>query len=324
MGQPLISVIVPVYQAEKYLDECVGSIVHQTYQNLEIILVNDGCRDGSPAICDAWAGKDRRITVIHKENGGASTARNAGLDAAKGDYIGFVDSDDYIAPDMYERLITFAEKEKSSLACCRFTRKAAGAGALGTGSGDTWNYSTEQAVNEFLLHGKVTDSFCDKLFARELFEARRFPEHQTNEEYTLFLPLLAQAEKVGVMDFRGYFYRGNESSVTNTTWKTDADIVLRNLSIMENQLETLGLEHNREAFGEFSAMASFSVALQLDKCYDRISPRAKENLKKYIGIMRKNVLRVLCSGHVSLKDKILYGMIVTRLLRPVYRALGKA
>ena len=98
MNQPeLISIIVPVYKVEKYLDKCVESIVEQTYKNLEIILVDDGSPDNCPAMCDEWAQKDSRIKVIHKENGGLSSARNAGLDACTGEYIYFLDSDDYIA-----------------------------------------------------------------------------------------------------------------------------------------------------------------------------------------------------------------------------------
>ncbi|MBQ4243839.1 MAG: glycosyltransferase, partial [Clostridia bacterium] len=100
----LISVIVPVYKTEKYLDRCVNSIVNQTYKNLEIILVDDGSPDRCPELCDRWAEKDNRIKVIHQENGGMSAARNAGLRIAKGDYIGFVDSDDWIDNDMYEYL----------------------------------------------------------------------------------------------------------------------------------------------------------------------------------------------------------------------------
>ena len=99
-SQPKISVIVPVYKVEKFLDRCVESIVGQTYENLEIILVDDGSPDNCPSMCDKWAEKDSRIKVIHKENGGVSSARNAALYAATGDFIGFVDSDDWIEPDM--------------------------------------------------------------------------------------------------------------------------------------------------------------------------------------------------------------------------------
>ena len=98
--EPLISVIVPVYNVERYLDQCVKSIVEQSYRNLEIILVDDGSRDACPGKCDMWAAKDNRISVIHKANGGLSSARNAGLDQARGDCIAFVDSDDWIDPNM--------------------------------------------------------------------------------------------------------------------------------------------------------------------------------------------------------------------------------
>ncbi|MBQ9229381.1 MAG: glycosyltransferase [Eubacterium sp.] len=118
MKEPLVSVIVPVYNVEKYLDQCVESIVNQTYMNLEIILVDDGSPDGCPQLCDAWAAKDSRIKVIHQPNGGVSAARNAGLDIATGDYIGFVDSDDLIPEDYYEFLFNLLKKEKADIARC--------------------------------------------------------------------------------------------------------------------------------------------------------------------------------------------------------------
>lgn len=118
MSEFLISVIVPVYKVEKYLDKCVESIVNQTYENLEIILVDDGSPDNCPAMCDEWAERDSRIKVIHKENGGVSSARNMALDIASGDYIGFVDSDDWIEPDMYEILIKNAEKYNAEISRC--------------------------------------------------------------------------------------------------------------------------------------------------------------------------------------------------------------
>lgn len=120
MYQPLISVIVPVYNVEKYLDVCIESIVTQTYQNLEIILVDDGSKDHSPEICDEWGTKDNRIKVIHKANGGASSARNMGLDVAKGDYIGFVDSDDYIEPNYYEFLLNICTEYSADIARCTY------------------------------------------------------------------------------------------------------------------------------------------------------------------------------------------------------------
>ena len=114
--QSTISVIIPVYKVEEYLEECLRSVINQTYNNLEIILVDDGSPDHCPQLCDEWSSKDSRIKVIHKENGGLSDARNAGMSIATGEYIAFVDSDDYIAPTMYEQLLkgfSYAEKQEA-------------------------------------------------------------------------------------------------------------------------------------------------------------------------------------------------------------------
>ena len=114
---PLISVIVPVYKVENYLDCCVQSIVNQTYSNLEIILIDDGSPDASGAMCDAWAEKDSRIRVIHQENAGGGAARNAGLDAARGEIISMIDSDDYICPRMYAYLVSLMTEDVDIAEC---------------------------------------------------------------------------------------------------------------------------------------------------------------------------------------------------------------
>lgn len=115
---PLVSIIIPIYNVENYLEQCIISVVHQTYKNLEIILVNDGSPDNSGKICDNFALMDKRIKVIHKMNGGLSSARNAGIDIAKGEYLGFVDSDDTIEPFMYEKLMTAIKRDGTDLAVC--------------------------------------------------------------------------------------------------------------------------------------------------------------------------------------------------------------
>lgn len=122
MEKPLISVIVPVYKAEPYFDKCISSIANQTYTNMEIILVDDGSTDGSSELLDEIAGKDIRIKVVHKENGGVSSARNKGLELAHGEYISFVDSDDTLDPDMYETLISTAEQYNAAVAHCSYSR----------------------------------------------------------------------------------------------------------------------------------------------------------------------------------------------------------
>ena len=120
MKNPLISVVVPIYKVEEYLQRCVDSIINQTYKNLEIILVDDGSPDSCPKMCDNFAKQDKRIKVIHKINAGVSEARNTGLEYATGDYVGFIDSDDYIHPTMYEKLLNGIKKENSDICMCRF------------------------------------------------------------------------------------------------------------------------------------------------------------------------------------------------------------
>ncbi len=122
MNYDLISVIVPVYNVELYLEQCLNSIINQTYKNLEIILVNDGSTDNSGVICDLYANIDNRIIVIHKDNGGVSSARNAGLNVAKGNFIGFVDPDDWIADDMYEKLYLNIQNFNANISVCEFRK----------------------------------------------------------------------------------------------------------------------------------------------------------------------------------------------------------
>lgn len=120
---PLISVIVPVYKVEKYLHRCIDSILAQTYENIEVLLIDDGSPDQSGAICDDYQAKDSRVRVFHKENGGVSSSRNSGLREAKGDYIGFVDADDYISPEMYQSLLNLIEQNKADIAICGYQKE---------------------------------------------------------------------------------------------------------------------------------------------------------------------------------------------------------
>ena len=117
---PLISIVIPVYKVEKFLGRCVESVVNQTYKNLEIFLIDDGSPDNCPQICDEWAEKESRIKVIHLENAGVANARNTALKQISGDYVGFVDSDDYVEPDMYEKLLDTALKNDADITFCSY------------------------------------------------------------------------------------------------------------------------------------------------------------------------------------------------------------
>ncbi len=202
---PLLSVIVPVYNTMEYLEKCVRSIMNQTYGNLEILLVDDGSTDASGAMCDALAGEDARIRVLHKENGGSSSARNLGIDQARGEYLGFVDSDDFIEPDMYERL---EEGLRGGYEIAQIGRNEIDeAGNLLPDicipPATEEEVSSRDFMRELLMH-RGDCSFCTKLIKREVFADLRFPEGLLNEDFWLFIQMLPRT--AGVVSLPGYKY----------------------------------------------------------------------------------------------------------------------
>ena len=172
---PLISVIVPVYNVEAWLPRCGDSILSQTYENLEILLVDDGSTDDSGLICEEYAKKDTRIRVIHKENGGLSSARNSGLDAASGEYIGFVDSDDWIEPEMYAEMLSLMLKSDAQIVCAGRYDVAGGTGekTVGLCPKRQEQVSGEELAGRIFLWDHCDSSACDKLYRRELFDGIR-------------------------------------------------------------------------------------------------------------------------------------------------------
>ena len=165
----LISIIIPVYNVSNYLDKCLESICNQTYQNIEIITVNDGSKDDSLNILKKWKKKDSRITIIDKENGGLSDARNVGMDASSGDYIGFVDSDDYVDEDFYEILVANLEKYDADISCCRYSNVWEDGTKESIGNdGEIHIYEGLEALKEY-IYGKTMDPFSvNKLYRAEL------------------------------------------------------------------------------------------------------------------------------------------------------------
>ena len=233
MHEPLISVVIPVYNVERYLERCLHSVVSQTYSNLEIILVDDGSTDGSPALCDAWAEKDRRITVIHKKNEGLGYARNTGIDCASGTYMCFFDSDDYIAPDTIEQAYAAAAKENADLVLF-------GSAAV-NGSGDVVMRSVpkprktvyrgreirEELLPAVLAPDPVTGEFiylsmsaCRILVSRKMVDRvnwRFVSEREIiSEDIYSMLSLYQHLECVAIVCKVLYFYCYNDTSLTHT------------------------------------------------------------------------------------------------------------
>jgi glycosyltransferase involved in cell wall biosynthesis len=184
MENKLVSVIVPVYNVEEYLVKSVDSILNQTYENLEIILVDDGSTDMSGAMCDSFKEQDGRIKVIHKKNGGLSDARNAGLEIATGDYIGYVDSDDWAEPDMFELMVTNCEKYGADVAACRYS-KVYRDFTVNKSTDLIIHMTRDEALETYICENverPIYNSVWSKLFKRDLVKDYRFPVGKKSED----------------------------------------------------------------------------------------------------------------------------------------------
>ena len=236
MEGKLISVIVPVYKVEKYLDRCVESIVNQTYKNLEIILVNDGSPDNCPKMCDDWTSKDLRIKVLHKENGGISSARNLGLRHATGEYVAFVDSDDYVDITMFEKLMKSAIENKSDIVICGFKNAYEDGGFediieknLTQLTNENFLYyytiSNAQKVNNQTITDAISPSACRTLYSKDTIRDVWFEEDVKYGEDLLFNGgVFSKPIKVSAVEECLYFYFQRKGSAVH--------------SINENMLET--------------------------------------------------------------------------------------
>lgn len=208
MEQPLISLILPVYGVEDYLEECIQSVVGQTYQNIEIILVDDGSKDRCPQIIDEWAKKDPRIRPIHKENGGQSSARNLGMELAKGEYITFIDSDDWVAPEYCQILYDTIVACKGQIAVGSYSRvlpkKIQPASFFLPSEQQCIACPPQKAVQYFL---EQANAVWGKMYRTDILHDIRFPEGRLAEEYGFQLQALQKANTVGFCNAHLYFYR---------------------------------------------------------------------------------------------------------------------
>lgn len=216
---PLISVIVPVYKVEPYLDKCVSSIVNQTYKNLEIILVDDGSPDNCGALCDAWAQRDSRIRVIHQENGGLSDARNAGMAVATGALMGFVDSDDYISPDMYQVLYEHMMEDDSDIAACgvEMVWEDGTPPRMLTPLGRCV-LSTQEAVRAIIEESALKQPVWYKLYKTALIRDIPFAVGKCHEDVFWSYQAVGAARSVSVFDTPCYRYTQRSGSIMGTSF----------------------------------------------------------------------------------------------------------
>ncbi len=309
----MISVIVTVYKIEDYLDECVQSIVDQTYRDLEIILVDDGSPDNCPAMCDAWAQKDARVRVIHKPNGGASDARNAALSVAIGEWIAFVDGDDWIAPDFYEILITAAEQEGADIANAGCYKCYGERQEFYGKTCDKRVFTPEQAF--MLMQQGVTFHMipCDKIFKGSLFDGIQFPVGKKIDDEFVIYRLVDRAEKLTLCQQAIYYYRQREGSAMaswDASYIDELEAFLARLRLFKEKYPRLyALDYGLFCtycvmfYRKLLTIGADKAAFAKLKQYRRSAPSC---FKQWWSMSNKHKVYVLCSKiHLGLFAKIL-------------------
>lgn len=223
-----VSIVVPVYNVGKYLKRCINSLINQSYSNLEIILVDDGSKDDSGAICDEYSLLDARIEVIHQENKGLSGARNSGIDIATGEYIAFIDSDDYVSEYLIEKLLGLVTINNCDIAICRFIRFGNELILDKNNIENNQIYSAQEALLN--LHGKDGQVYTvawNKLYRKSLFNKLRYPLRKINEDEFLTYILFDRSNKIILTDEVLYYYFQNDNSITtNPEYLKNEDIFL--------------------------------------------------------------------------------------------------
>jgi len=322
--EPLINIIVPVYNTEKYIRKCLDSIVNQTYRNLEIIVVDDGSTDSSGDICDEYAHKDARIKVIHKENGGVSSARNAALDLCThtwGDLVAFVDSDDWLELNMYETLLEQIYLYNADIATCKISIEYSDNSRIvhkKIKSNICFSVKDkEELIKNFLNREIYTSSSNDKLYNLKLFSGIRFPVNQFYEDNYLVLEILLRAKKIVVGCDSCYHYRQNNNSITrNFSRKKFRDAlkaIKHNLNLLKNTYPLL----LKEAFAlRYLTYLSFLDLLVFSQQSDhiRLSDKIRMTLKGHL----KHIIN---SYNMTLQEKIAFIIVVYNT--DLYKVLRK-
>lgn len=316
MKSDKVSIIVPVYNVEKYLDECMKSILGQTYSNLEVVLIDDGSTDSSGNMCDNYKAQDNRIVVIHKPNGGLSSARNAGMDIATGDYLIFVDSDDIISLNMVSEMVKKADETGAQIVSSLMTeeREMLDKGQIGKVS----VFDSHSALRCIFSDDTILTSASGKMYSSELWKDIRFPTDKIFEDFATIYKVIKKSSKTVAFEDWQYFYRPNPSGITGSPFyhrkmqffdvaeevtsgikDTDPDLI----PVIRNRI-------TRQAISYFRDMSSSSYDDETDRRF-------------IIKTIRKGIWKYLFSGYKA-KSKM-YGLMIAvspPLARKVFAPKG--
>lgn len=302
MGE-LISVIIPIYNVEAYLDECIASVIAQTYSNLEIILVDDGSPDNCPQMCDEWAAKDSRIRVIHKENGGLSDARNAGIDIATGEYIAFVDSDDWIEPEMYEIMLAALKNENADICACNilscFPDRICPWGCQEYAVGEP-----ERFLEMIYSDTSFPVAAWNKLYPRWMWEDIRFPVGKICEDAFTTYRLVHSAKRIVQIPEALYCYRIRENSIMTSAFRLQR--------MDEEEAWRVNYEFIRENYPNLQKRAFDFYLQKVNILIHAISKEQREEFAvqyRFLrNILKKYLTYILFASGLGLKQRVKFLM----------------
>lgn len=311
-NQPLISIIIPIYNIMDCLEKCVDSCINQTYKNIEILMVDDGSTDGTAELCDKLKEKDSRIRVFHKENGGSSSARNLGIEEARGEYLGFVDSDDFISPTMYEDLMNAILEYKVPIAQIsrdEIDDKGNKLPDVCTPPEKAFLCTSDEFMKELLMH-RGDCSFCTKLIKKELFADKRFPIGKLNEDFYLLLQMLKEVDGIYILPEQHYhvFYR-----IGSNTRKKDKNEFSRVfMDIVDNADVAMDIVDKhypqlKDACIRFGLFQRLDYMLHIPVMQMNSDNEFYVRVKKYL---RRHVKDALTNPYLTKKNKI-YLMLLT-------------
>lgn len=307
-GNPFFTIVIPVYNTEAYLQECVKSVIKQTFKGLEIILVDDGSTDSSPSLCDTLAQQDERIRVVHKKNGGLSSARNAGVLIAKGQYIGFIDSDDYIHPEMYQQMYDAIQAYHSRIICCGRYDVYTDHTQIGLVPQKEEVISYVEGIRRILTWNGMDGSACDKVFELSLFQNLSFPEGELNEDVAVMYRLIQRAESMALIPMPFYYYRHRGGSITlNGFGKAQLDSLKHSGEL---------LRYLEENIPELISEATYYRTQTLMGTIFYLTNSSRENRKKYRGLYKE------CAPELRRIRKTIYQFETGKQARKNYHKAG--
>lgn len=284
-----ISIIIPVYNVEAYVDECIDSVIHQTYPNLEIIIVDDGSKDQSGRKCDEWAKRDERIRVVHQKNGGLSDARNTGMSVATGKYIGFVDADDVIFPDMYAKLYRILQEGHAQISCCD-CKKAISFDLEKEQASEKISVkqmNTIEAMKALILE-EIQVTVWNKLYSRAVVEGVFFQKGRYHEDEFWMYQIIDRADKIVSTNLELYGYRQRENSIMTQAYS------LKHLDLLDARVNRYNFLESK--YPELAMHAKCNLCFECIRAYQlsclKLSKDEKEiGKKKAMGIAKQYPVR---------------------------------